>query len=302
MSYIKHYEVGNIRVDVPQKHFIYELPLFSFSDARDSFAVSLVYQSKMTDNPFHMANGFKLNLQKRLIMANGVPQSYEDGNGNVVKLNRFGNKYAFDDGSYRFIRFANNVYTLENPDYSKEIFNTNGEIGIVQDKRGMLLLRYVYSSSGKLTSVIYKYKRTIYIDCGNSSSIRQIRYAFGGKTTSICNISYADNGITVNHLSGVDYRITKTTNGLEAYSANAGEAFSSTFSQKVTAVVSGNTITLEKFLGNKKLDSTLYDFVHLDSEGKVDILDITNFQGVKTRMQFANGKPAYSYYPRTSQG
>ena len=69
MSYVKKYEVGSVRLDAPYAHYIYELPLLSFSDIRNSIGLSLVYQSKLNDNPFYIKNGFKLNLQKRLIMA-----------------------------------------------------------------------------------------------------------------------------------------------------------------------------------------------------------------------------------------
>lgn len=299
MNFIKNYEIGNIRVDVPQKDFIYELPLLSFSDARDSLAISLIYQSKMTDNPFQMANGFKLNLHKRLIMANGVPQSYEDGNGNVVKLNRFGDKYAFDDGSYRFIRLVDGNFVLENPDYSKEHFGADGRILMTKDKYGNLILSYFYSSLGKLVEVSIKGTKFINL-IYSGASVCAIEYTYddGNEDTSntvVIDLVYSDTGITVKHYSGVDYHITKTAMGLDAYSANAGGAFSSTFSQRATAVKNGTAIVTQKFLGVKKVDSTVYDFSGFDDESKVDVLDITNFQGVKTRMQFTKGKPSYSY-------
>ena len=129
MSYVKNYNVGQTKLDLPYANYIHELPLLSFGDVRNTFNISLIFQSKMTSNPFQIANGYKLNIQKRIIISNGTPQSYEDGDGTLVKLNYcYGNKYAFDDGSRRFMRLINGQYVLENSDYSTEIFDTNGNI------------------------------------------------------------------------------------------------------------------------------------------------------------------------------
>ena len=64
-NYEKNYSVGQIRLDAPYAHFLYTLPLLSFSDIQHAIDLSLVYQSKMTDNPFNIANGYKLSLQKK---------------------------------------------------------------------------------------------------------------------------------------------------------------------------------------------------------------------------------------------
>lgn len=58
MSYVKNYDIGSIRLDSPYKHFIYELPLLSFGDAQYSINLSLVFQSKLSENPFKIANGY----------------------------------------------------------------------------------------------------------------------------------------------------------------------------------------------------------------------------------------------------
>ena len=82
MSYVKNYDVGKIRLDAPYTHFIHELPLLSFSDVQHTIGVSLVFQSKCTDNPFNISIGYKLNLQKRIILTSGgVPEKLEEGNG-----------------------------------------------------------------------------------------------------------------------------------------------------------------------------------------------------------------------------
>ena len=57
-TYVKRYDVGNIRLDTPYAHFIHELPLLSFGDILQTIGLSLVYQSKLTNNPFYIANGY----------------------------------------------------------------------------------------------------------------------------------------------------------------------------------------------------------------------------------------------------
>ena len=68
MSYVKNYDVGITRIDNTYKHYVHELPLLSFGDARNTFNLSLVFQSGLTSNPFHIANGYKLNIKKRIIL------------------------------------------------------------------------------------------------------------------------------------------------------------------------------------------------------------------------------------------
>ena len=85
-NYEKNYNVGNIRLDTPYTHFVYELPLLSFGDVLHTVNLSLVYQSKMSGNPYSIAPGFGLNLQKRLISYQDTAYGYESGNGEYVVL------------------------------------------------------------------------------------------------------------------------------------------------------------------------------------------------------------------------
>ncbi len=59
-NYEKNYSVGQAKLDAPYAHFLYTLPLLSFSDVQHAIDLSLVYQSKMTDNPFYIVGGYKL--------------------------------------------------------------------------------------------------------------------------------------------------------------------------------------------------------------------------------------------------
>ena len=292
MSYVKNFEVGNVRLDTPNKHIVHELPLLSFGDARNTFALSLIFQSKLTTNPFYIANGYKLSLQKRIIFSGGYPQSYEDGNGTLTALNRFYNKYAFDDGSQRFIRLINGQYVLENPDYSTETFTTDGRILSVKDKYGNTILSYSYSAD-KLISVVYKGTKTVTFGY-SGSALQYIQYTYSGVTYKT-NFAYSDSKVIVSHYSGVDYHLTYTSGNFEVFSANAGGAYSNDMSYKDSVIVNGNVITIEKYRGDKKLDKVIYNFVNCDSSDKANILDITDFHNVRTRVQFMKEKPAYSY-------
>lgn len=292
MSYVKNFEVGNVRLDTPNKHIVHELPLLSFGDARNTFALSLIFQSKLTTNPFYIANGYKLSIQKRIILSDGYPQSYEDGNGTLTKLNRFVDKYAFDDGSQRFIRLINGQYILENPDYSTEMFTTDGRILSVKDKYGNTILSYSYSVD-KLISVVYKGTKTVTFGY-SGSALQYIQYTYSGvayKTT----FAYSGSKVIVSHYSGVDYHLTYASGNFEVFSANAGGVYSNDMSYKDSVIVNGNIITIEKYRGDKKLDKVIYNFVNCDSSGKANILDITDFHNVTTRVQFMKEKPAYSY-------
>ena len=180
-NYVKKYDVGQIKLDLPYANFIHELPLLSFGDVQNTFSLSLIFQSKLTTNPFYIANGYKLSIQKRIIISNGTPQSYEEGNGTLIKLNYcYQNKYAFDDGSQRFIRLINGQYVLENPDYSTEIFDTNGNVLFVKDKYGNSVLRYEYSSE-KLDFVVFKENKTINFRYAGDS-LDEIEYTHSNNT------------------------------------------------------------------------------------------------------------------------
>ena len=122
MSYVKNYNVGRIQLDLPTSNYFHELPLISFGDIHGSVNLSLVFNYGMKaqgGNPYSIAAGYKLNLQKRLIMSDGVPSAFQGGNGKIINLNRTGDIYTFDDDTQRIIRSSDDGYELENSDYSR---------------------------------------------------------------------------------------------------------------------------------------------------------------------------------------
>ena len=115
MSYVKSYDVGSIRLDAPRTHFIYELPLLSFGDIKHTIGLSLIFQSKTTENAFYISKGYRLNLMKRLIVdAGGIPEYFEESDGTQLPLNDFGDRFTFNDKSQRVVRkFGDNTFRID---------------------------------------------------------------------------------------------------------------------------------------------------------------------------------------------
>ena len=297
MSYVKNYDVGNVRIDEPHTHFIHELPLLSFSDVQHTIGLSLIFRSRLMNNAFNISEGYKLNLHKRLVLTpSDIPAFLEDGNGTICPLSCYGDRFMFQDGSQRIIRRIGSTYVLENPDYSKETYDSYGRIKTVCDKYGNVYLTYQYSD-GKLETITYRNNKVININYFESvGMVESIQYICDGEIVCTTNFSYPGaNNVTVNHYSGVEYHITYNNGEYDIYSCNEGETYSNSFSQRLTCNLSESAFTVERKLGACVIDTTRYDFVCHTEEGDFDLLEVTNNNGVQTRIQYADGKPAYSY-------
>ena len=154
-NYIKKYDVGNIAVQLPYNSFIHELTLLSFSDFRNSVNISLFYNHKLkneNNNLFNVGNGFKLNIQKRIVIdEEGNPIQLIDSNGKYVTLFENFNSsisqinngyYTFEDEAKRILKKTTEGFELENEDLSKEIYDITGYIKTVYDKYGDLIKEY----------------------------------------------------------------------------------------------------------------------------------------------------------------
>ena len=298
-NYVKNYEIGNIRLDAPYAHYVHELPLLSFGDIMHTVGLSLVYNSKIEDNLYKIANGYKLNLHKRLIFDNNEIY-YEDASGKTIKLNAADNSstvFAFDDDSQRVVRLIDGVYIVENSDYSTESYNSNGQITSVTDKYGVTYLSYVYTV-GLLTSINFRgdaYGNNKLIKFTYSGSkLSTIDYS-SGNSSFVTTLTYNTNGIEVGHYSGVDYHISLQDNTYTVYSADKDAAYSNDYSHQLTCTKNDNTISIESKIGSKVVDSSVYTFVNSIGNDKYDIVDCTNRHGVITRTQYEDDKAAYSY-------
>ncbi len=310
MSYVKKYDIGNIRLDSPYSHFIYELPLLSFGDFKRKIDLSLVFQSKTTANPFYISQGYKFNLQKRLILnSNGTPESLEEGNGTLLSLNDFGDRFMFNDESQRVLRkFGDGTYMLENPDMSVERFDINGRIKSVTDKYGETYLTYTYSS-GKLDTITYLDDKLLKFTYSSGiGMVEQVQYICANET--ICSISFVYPGaanVTITHYSGVTYYITYSNSNFLAYSADTGSSYSNDYSHKLTCSI-GTTdnnervISAVKEIGTKEVDRATYTFIDQFDTYKFHAVNVTDINGVVTRVQYENDKPCYSYEVMGDEG
>ncbi len=295
-TYVKNYDIGQIRLDAPHSHFIYELPLLSFCDIQHAINLSLVYQSKMSDNPFYIANGYKLSFQKRIIPS-GTTIKLEEGNGTLVNCNRFGNSFTLCDDSKRIIRYVDTKYVLENPDYSREVYNSSGNIEALYDKYDYTTPYMTFEyTSGKMIRATYRTSKVVDLAYTNNK-LSSITYSYNGTVICTSTITYTTDLIKVAHYSGVDYHIGFELGNFTAYSTDSVGAYSSNYSHKVLCISKSDKYMINKYIGSKLIDQNSYCFArYTDStESKFDILETINRHGIRRRVQYENEKPKYSY-------
>ena len=176
------------------------------------------------------------------------------------------------------------------------------------DKYGYPYLTYEYEN-GKLIRVIYRkelinnsvYDKVIEFSYNTSSQIISMSYKYKNIEKCKSNFVYTNNSLTsIEHYSGVDYLFSFSDETFTAKSANHGEAFSNDYGHQIIATGSDGNIQIESKIGAKTVSRNTYYGFLTSSEGnerwnKYDILDITDMHGVKTRVQFENKKPRYSY-------
>ena len=122
MSYVSKFDIGQLKLDLLRENTIsgdihlnynYELPLLSFGDVQHSVNLSLVFSYERyrddianATNTFNIAPGFKLNLQKRLLLNQTftIPLAFQGEDGKNIDLNAFINKFTFSDDSQRIVR------------------------------------------------------------------------------------------------------------------------------------------------------------------------------------------------------
>ena len=300
MSYEKKFDVGSVSIDKHYLHFIHELPLLSFADVQHSINVSLIFQSKESNNPFHISKGCKFNLQKRLIMNGNIPEKFEDGNGKLITLNNCSSRFVFDDGSQRIIRAENSTFVLENPDYSKEVYDALGKITEAWDKYGHKYLTYVYVGN-HLDCINYRNKTIRFNYSGSPMTLNSLQYVCNDETICTTTFSYPEEGsIIVHHYSGVDYHLTYSSGGLDACSIDTDVAYSTQKPYRLRcerSIKTSNSMELKVFkqVGTTVIDETKYELFICDGVNAFDVLDVTDYNGVKMRMQIKDDKPVYSY-------
>ncbi len=305
MSYIKNYNVGQTKVDLPYANYIHTLPLLSFGDVQHTVNLSLVFNLQMKEqggNPFGIADGYKLSLQKRLIVGENGLTDYQDESGKKISLNKFGDKYTFSDESQRIIRKDGSEYVLENPDYSTEKYNASGYIIGVYDKYDDDNAFLVYAYSGtKLASITYRTGKVISVTYPTTQSVK-IEYKYNGavKCSTTLDCSVADQ-VKVVHYSGVDFYFNLTNKNLTVTSKDNGSANTK---KSTIYTVSGNTITAVNYTGLAPVDQNVYTFPGstIPALQKYSQAIITDFHGVHKKIQFKGEKPMYSFEVHSISG
>jgi len=312
-NYIKKYEVGNIAIDLPYNSHIHELLLLSFSDFRNSVNISLIFNQKLKyeqNNMFNIQEGFKLNIQKRIIVENGVPTKLINENGKYDLLNmnyqdleqNYRNYvFTFNDDSRRVVRMKVEIdpdtenpisyYELEYPDFSKEIYNSNGYLLKSYDKYGDEYLSYTYNGN-LLTRVEYNGKKVNFQYSNNK--LASISYDIDDNVSYVTTLQY-NNNITINHYSGVKYYIIISQNEYMVRSEAVENSKYITFIK--TCKYLNNTITLSSKYNNKVIDTVVYTYPEsVENVCKLfDQIEVMNKKGVKQRIQYQYEKPLYSY-------
>ena len=352
MSHVKKYDVGQIRLDLlktpdvqdcPYMQYTHELQLLSFGDVQHSVNLSLVFNyeryrnEKATgENPFFIAPGFKLNLQKRLLYTQfGVFTNYQEGSGNIVELNNLYGYYTFDDDSQRIIRqkaqprqtgsiSEGNIemggddpvydYFLEYPDFSKEKYSEAGRLLAVYDKYSDdAVLAYTYDTSGRLTAITFRNGKDITLAYDTSNRLTSITY--NNYTTTL----HYTNGMLdyVKHYTGVkyDYSLTQAdcalalgltdtpASDLKVTATATEDSETVSYAKQLKLTDNGQIVEVIDYVGTNTVNKVTYKFpksllYDYPPFGYVDVID---HNGVETRIQFHNNKMLCSYELQNSQ-
>ena len=292
MSYVKNYNVGQLKLDLPTTNYIYELPLFSFSDIYGGVNLTLVYNNTLKqegNNTFRIAAGYKLNVQKRIIISNNIPTAFQNEAGKLINLNEFNSSYTFDDDSQRIIRRNSSIYELENPDFSKEYYDSEGKIIYSHNKYGELMLSYSYDLNNKLESITYRNNKIISLAYYDNNCLSSISY--GGKTIGIV---YSGIITRINHYSGTTTSITLEGTKLTA-KTNAVED-SKLFSYSTVLEKRNDTYySITNLVNNYIVDEVKYKFYGTVVNNKFAMVEVIDNKGVRRRTQYEGDTPRYSY-------
>ena len=212
--------------------------------------------------------------------------------------------YTFADESQRIIRKVNNTYELENPDYSKEIYDSEGRINKVYDKYDMPIFSYSYNDIGTLRSISYRYSKNINFDYDSSNNLSAIRYS-----DKVINVNSGTNGLNVIHYNGVTYQLSLSSNNYNAmatategtstitYTTKIGNPTNSLCSLKITDLVKTDdveeivdemTYVFSENIFNESNTAILYS-------QKYSYVNVADKNGVIVRTQYQDIKPLYSY-------
>lgn len=327
----------NYRYAPPFVYYTHELPLLSFGDVQHTVNLSLVFnygsyrdEKYNNKNPFFIAPGYKLNLQKRLLENEEDDcMSFQEGDGKIVNLiQKSDNVFVFDDESQRILRRTEQSpnqnlvsggnadyglgnafydYTVEYADFRKEKYDESGRITEAFDKYSDdAVLSYAYNENGQLAAITFRDSKVISLEY-ESNRLKYVKY-----NNKAVEFFYNADGTLdrVEHYTGVTYKFNM-------YKADFA-LIDVDFGYKVIALANGTTVLRSKELNvasDKKtieiIDKNGNHTVNKVSYRNPDILvyenppfeyvDIIDNNGVETRVQFDLGKESYAYEIKDGQ-
>ena len=317
------YSVGSIALADPYFDYVHTLPLVTFSDVKNTVELALVYNSQIaTSNYFNIADGYKLNLQKKIVETS-TGLSLLDSNGLMIKCNPATNQtaysatvYALNDDSHRILRRITSGFELEYPDYSKECFDSNGKQTSSFDKYGEEIFRFVYNGNW-LSSIIYRPEvstsyKVLSFTPNSQNRIATITYLANGTPFSVGTFAYTSSGLSLSHYSGVNYvcsynstdsiytafstennSLIKTTNTQSYSCCKTQYAYSNIFGYNKQRYKLDIAYSIGS--GDTKKDQVIYDLIDYYDNNEIKMMEITDFYGDKTRIQYVNHHPCFEY-------
>ena len=320
------YSVGSIALAEPYFDYVHTLPLVTFSDVKNTVELALVYNSQIaTDDYSNIAGGYKFNLQKMLEFdqQSGQVLYLVDANGLKVVCNPATNQtassatvYALNDDSHRILRRITSGFELEYPDYSKEYFDSTGKQTSSFDKYGEEIFRFVYNGNW-LSSIIYRPEvstsyKVLSFTPNSQNRIASITYLANGTPFSVGTFAYTSSGLSLSHYSGVNYvcGYNSTDSIYTAFSTENNSLIKTTNTQSYSCCKTQYTysnifgynkqrykldIAYSIGSGDTKKDQVIYDLIDYYDNNEIKMMEITDFYGDKTRIQYVNHHPCFEY-------
>ena len=162
-----------------------------------------------------------------------------------------------------------------------EYFNAKGMLVSVVDKYSTEVVRLNYNANtGVLTNIIYRNSKNIQLSY-TSGKLLAVTYSNAGCTTRLAR--FADY-MEVRHYSGETIKLQQST------SSDGPEFFASLTSvnNKTEICRNENVFTISDYINNVIVNTTTYAIGY-------NSVEVTNNEGVKTRMQYQNSQLICSY-------
>ena len=207
-----------------------------------------------------------------------------------------------NDDSHRILRRITSGFELEYPDYSKECFDSNGKQTSSFDKYGEEIFRFVYNGNW-LSSIIYRpevgaaYKKFEF--SYSSGRLATVKYSANEEPFVIGTFVYSTTGFTIQHYSGVDYVFIRdaTNTSYFVYSTSRGGTLECIYSQSYSCTKTTSTLNIIAGTNRTLVDRMMYNLLCSEGENsnEIKMMEITDFYGDKTRIQYVNHHPCFEY-------